>query len=376
MPNMDLTRIMILSRSGKDGALQYLEQTKPNGAFAPAPTAITKTIFPQFATNVDWLGRVCVVLGLTDGTFGFVMEASEYEHSVWTPPISLGGVFHGHPIKMKRNRDGRLAVFSIAAAIGEAGPVSHACQTKPMEDPTGQVWSDFESLGGAAQSITIGQNGDGTLIVFALQADGTVWFTQQDKPVPGTGWSDWAGLGGHVSRMEVISKPNGTVMLFTVQKDGSIATRSQQDASKRSWQAEWVTVATDNLIGEISQMGVAQNADGSIMLVVMDETYLSAQSLTEAGWSGWLHFHDAVPATHMSIMRNANGALDLFVGDDTTSTITHLATQPFPNAPLWRPVDLVLTKEATSMACVLDRTFVPGEHLGPLDADARMFRVG
>lgn len=373
MANLDLSRIMVLYLSSSISALQYLEQTTPGGVFASGPTQITDAHFSKFATQTDWLGRVCAVLGMTDGQFGFVMEASTFEHAVWTQPISLGKEFSGKDIHLARNRDGRLEVFSISAAIGQAGNVIHAYQTKPMEDPASQAWSDFEDLGGTATSITIGKNGDGTLIVFALQEDGSIWFTEQEKPLPGTEWTGWTGLGGSASHIDVISKPDGTVVLFAIQKDGTIASRSQQDASKHTWQDEWVDLTSGILLGPVQNMALAQNADGSIMVVAVDKTYIWAQSLTPSGWSGWLHFHEAQPMSELSLIMNADGRLDMFAGDRGSSTIKQLCTQTFPNAPLWRPVDFELSTEATGMACVLDRTFVPGEHM---DMDERQLCVG
>jgi len=62
-------------------------------------------------------------------------------------------------------------------------------------------WSGWASLGGWIDELTVGQNADGRMEVFARGSDHALWHNWQTAP--NSGWSGWASLGGWIDRLTV-----------------------------------------------------------------------------------------------------------------------------------------------------------------------------
>lgn len=111
---------------------------------------------------------------------------SELSGSVWTGPVSLGGILTSDPSAVAWG-NGRLDVFGR----GTDGALWHIWR----DGPPGSAWSGWESLGGV---ITGGPDacsmGPGHLDVYVRGTDNGLyhkWFSN--------GWSDWVGLGGQLT---------------------------------------------------------------------------------------------------------------------------------------------------------------------------------
>jgi len=69
-------------------------------------------------------------------------------------------------------------------------------QTAPSND-----WSGWASLDGWVGQISVGQNADGQLEIFARGSDGALSHNRQTAP--NNGWSGWGSLGGWIDILDV-----------------------------------------------------------------------------------------------------------------------------------------------------------------------------
>ncbi|HTD34213.1 MAG TPA: protease pro-enzyme activation domain-containing protein [Candidatus Elarobacter sp.] len=143
----------------------------------------------------------------------------------WSAWASLGhpaSPFQVGDPRISNNQDGRLEVF----ALGQDGNVYHVWQTAPNNG-----WSGWASLGKPASPIAngapfVGRDQDGRIEVFATGNDGTVYHIWQTAP--NNGWSAWAALtpkpsGVSLSGLGAVgNESNGSLSVFTIGNDGSM----------------------------------------------------------------------------------------------------------------------------------------------------------
>jgi acylphosphatase len=99
----------------------------------------------------------------------------------WSGWASLGGLID--LLTVGNNQDGRLEVF----ARGMDQALWHIWQVAPNNG-----WSGWGSLGGQIDLLTVGNNQDGRLEVFARGTDQALWHIWQ--VAPNNGWSGWDSL--------------------------------------------------------------------------------------------------------------------------------------------------------------------------------------
>ena len=73
-------------------------------------------------------------------------------------------------------------------------------------------WSGWESLGGWIDDLSVAQNNDGRMEVFARGADQSLWHKWQTTP--NSGWSGWESLGGWVDMISVGHNADGRLEVF------------------------------------------------------------------------------------------------------------------------------------------------------------------
>jgi len=97
--------------------------------------------------------------------------------------------------KVAQNADGRLEIFAI---VGTDNTLWHIWQTRANDGTSNLVWSSWAQLGdhNGISGLTIAQNADGRLEVFALGVDTTIWHIWQTEHI--AGWSSWQSLGSEL----------------------------------------------------------------------------------------------------------------------------------------------------------------------------------
>jgi virginiamycin B lyase len=144
-----------------------------------------------------------------------------------------------------RNVDGRLELF----ALNDDGNVYHNWQTSVNSGLSG--WSGWNQLGNfpntipasgggayGAEPACMGQNRDGTLMVFAYgngpdggsgceEGAGQMYFATQTQTTPGGTWSDWSTIPGcflssAIGQCSAAQNEDGRVELFVPDQHGHI----------------------------------------------------------------------------------------------------------------------------------------------------------
>jgi hypothetical protein len=221
--------------------------------------------------------------------------------------FSLGGNFANFPgaLAVGSNTDGRQELF----AIGWDGTVYHNWQG--WGEWAGR-WSWWASLGGSAQSITVGQEADGRLTAYALWTDHSVRYI--DEVYGSANWNQaWVNLGGWAFSISVGRNADGRQEVFHVGTDGAVWHR-WQTAANGLW-SDWQS------LGGLftSQLQVATNADGRLQVfaISLDGTVrtvaqTSSESPPNDAWldSQWYSLGDQ--AWQVAVGRNADGRLEVF----------------------------------------------------------------
>ncbi|GGS82925.1 hypothetical protein ACFFV7_45420 [Nonomuraea spiralis] len=206
-----------------------------------------------------------------------------------------------------QNADGRLEVF----ARGNDDALIHTYQTRPNND-----WSFWSSLGGGlAGQPAVARNADGRLEAFSITEDGALWHMWQIAP--NSGWSDWQTLGGRLSSSPVLAmNPDGRLEVFAVGADGDLV-HLWQVAPSNGW-SSW-----ESLGGRLrhpipgrraASLDVIANHDGrlEVFAVGSDNDLLHIwQPAPWSGWSEWASLGGRL-LTAPAAQRNLDGRLEVF----------------------------------------------------------------
>jgi hypothetical protein len=228
--------------------------------------------------------------------------------------FSLGGNFSGYQgtLAVGSNTDGRQELF----AVDEYGTVYHSWQGWGAWQGT---WSGWASLGGSAQTITVGQEADGRLTAYALWNDNSVRYIDE---VYGSGdWNQaWVNLGGWAFSISVGRNADGRQEVFHIGTDGAVWHR-WQTAANGPW-SDWQSLGAGGGAGT-GQLQVATNADGRLQVFVTQTNgtvWTVAQTSSESppndAWldSQWYSLGDR--AWQVVVGRNADGRLEVFDLED------------------------------------------------------------
>ncbi|HEX2685575.1 MAG TPA: hypothetical protein VHN14_03115, partial [Kofleriaceae bacterium] len=71
----------------------------------------------------------------------------------------------------------------------------------------GGAWTGWASLGGWIDELSIAQNQDGRLEVFARGSDGALYHIWQ--VAPGGAWTGWVSLGGWIDLLDAAQNARG-----------------------------------------------------------------------------------------------------------------------------------------------------------------------
>src|SRR5579859_448329 len=144
------------------------------------------------------------------------------------------------------------------------------------------MWTSLGGPGTAVANLSLAINSDGHLEVFALTIDQHVWHTWQVSP--GGEWAAWTALTG--------------------------------DSDMRT------------------AIAVAQNADTRLELFGVDPSgavWQSSQSAPNSDWSAWSQLNNPEPAAALTVTRNADGRLEIFLAPTSSTGNVWHAYQTMPN---------------------------------------------
>ncbi len=167
----------------------------------------------------------------------------------------------------------------------------------------------------------VGQNADGHLDVFKIDADGQLrhrWQKESDGD-----WSSWSSLGGWLSPgFAIASAADGRMEAFAVDREKQTLQCIVQETPNRSSWSAWT-----NLGGAIRPpVAVAQDAEGRLEVFAVSASGGSAQHLRQTtprgGWSEWKDLGGALQPALVSA-RNQDGRLEIFGVDAVKHTLVH-----------------------------------------------------
>ncbi|HEY3863940.1 MAG TPA: two-component regulator propeller domain-containing protein [Verrucomicrobiae bacterium] len=161
----------------------------------------------------------------------------------------------------------------------------------------------------AAGKPVVGQNANGELAVFKVDADGQLRYSWR-KPANGD-WSSWTALGGSFyPGMAVGRDAHGQLSIFAVEQSTHALKYAHQIGSNGPAWSAWA-----GLGGNVQPpLTVAAGVDGRLMVFADDLAGRSARSIhqTEAGgWSDWSDLGGNV-APPLAVCANRDGRLELF----------------------------------------------------------------
>jgi hypothetical protein len=169
-------------------------------------------------------------------------------------------------------------------------------------------WSNWYSLGGYVQSITVGRDASGRLEVCALGTNNVLYVNRQSFP-NSIAFNGWQNLGGHaLQQLTLANDASGRLTVFALGSDHAVYNK-QQDSSG-TW-GGWGT-----LYGYVQSIAAGRDALGRMEVVAVgfdDQVYAIRQTAANGPWGNWSAWGlgGTWPGT-VTLGNEANGALDVF----------------------------------------------------------------
>ena len=261
-----------------------------------------------------------------------VVRSQETANSGWGSQLLRIG--HGlRRIDAAINQDGRVEVI----ALGGDGTVYSIAQATTGSRLVEAEWVT-RSLGREdVRGIAVSRDGDGCLVAFALEADGSVSFRKQ--AVPNGGFDPWISLQGHdLTRISASRQAAGSITIFALGGDTSLYSRTQVHPGEtwRPWVkvmdgpvSDWSATDSDTGLLEVAALwspGVrfrVQTADGryfrSNARVEVPQTGVLAPS---SGTPLEPFIEKDVPVHKLSLRRAPDGGVRLVVLNDAGEVYT------------------------------------------------------
>ena len=279
-----------------------------------------------------------------------VGSVSSGANAGWSKWEAFGHI-QGHrelvPAAVGQNQDGRLEVFEVDVN----GNLWHVWQNSPNGN-----WHMARNLGKPSgktlsHSVHVGQNQNGSLAVFVVDAGGTVWNRQQTSPNGSLG--NWQDLGKPrnpkytsinkgdvpVGNIAVGQNQNGRLELIALGSDKNLWRKYQTDPNK-GWSHEWEIFGkkpSGVRLESDTRLAVARNRDGRMEVFVrgyeipasdtkvepdieqsgssLGKIWHFSQTEPNKGWSDWRLFgrpSDNIVPSDVWVGHNADGRIDVF----------------------------------------------------------------
>jgi hypothetical protein len=252
----------------------------------------------------------------------------------WTDWISLGG--HIDLLSVVRGSAGRLEIF----ARGVDKALWHIRQLSDSK------WSEWESLGGQIDMLAAGINKDKSLEVFARGIDNILRYLRQKTP--DGEWSNWITLAdpmnGPIDMLAIGSNGDGFLEIFARGADKALWHVKQLSLEDNKW-GDW-----QSLGNQIDMLMVGTSKDRLLEIFArgMDKALWHIWQKTDKGdWSGWATLGGPLngPIDMLAVGNSKDGSLQVFARsmDRVIWNISQLPSSKLPDSVwgkwvcLWNP---------------------------------------
>src|SRR5262245_13794394 len=180
------------------------------------------------------------------------------------------------------------------------------------------MWTTLGHPGQVVADLSLGINGDGRLEVFALTNQQQIWHIWQVSP--GGDWAGWSLLSSAsvtASAIAVGQNADTRLELFGIDTGGAVL-HSWQLAPSADWSdwSDWSPMVNPEPGGGLT---VVRSADGRLEIFltpsnVASNVWHAYQATPNGGWSEWSPLGEPIglPIGHLRGAQNADGRLELF----------------------------------------------------------------
>lgn len=236
----------------------------------------------------------------------------------WSDWMNLGGAVQPQ-VAVGQDLDGRLEVFAVNAA-GDS--VKHIWQTG-----TNGAWSSWSDLGGAVYPwLAVCRNKDGRLELFGTQSNHTLVHCYEETPNASDNWSQWESLGGSIQPGFVAAKNTvGILEVFAVNSTNASVDRiCQASPSESTRWAPW-----DNFGQHVKPaLAVGKTGSGRLEIFAVDSKNSDLLHRWEKRnngsdlWSAWKAVAKEVQSAP-AVEKNEDGDLEIFATGLNSGKIIH-----------------------------------------------------
>lgn len=371
------------------GTLEYKDQTSENGGYLENPTSLAQVSFASNHLNASVTQEGYVSLLATqvsDGQPIYIRERrNEQTGERFAEPQELGlpsGVSQCLDTLLINGVTGRQNVFLTSASADNAiwwkhqnpntvseetitvtppGTDTPIEVTVPVEHPPAQIWSDWQQLPGALQSLAATQNGDNRIVLVGVNASGSAYLTLQssDRPSVVEGWEEWQDISGGLSGFEqLICGIDGASIVHVFARIGmSIYMKVQTQVGSSSF-SDWVLFASFADVVQAMAVDVSSNCGLYLVALVGSGSIgtIYAKYQTDAGgpiWSVPQAIAQVASDSTLTLQANADTTLTLFALDNGDNSAAYLTQQSLAH---WSAVWTSLGGPYASIATTEDIT--------------------
>ncbi len=159
-----------------------------------------------------------------------------------------------------------------------------------------------------ASIVSVVNNADGRLEIFARGNDGACWHNWQKNP--NSNWKGWSSLGGGITDVPQTGRnSDGRLEVFARGTDGNLYHRYQDDAGG-AWNPNWyntgIAMGWNTAVGTLS--------DGRMEIFVRGtngQVYHQWQNTPSGGWSSWASLGGGITDWPV-VATNMNNKLEVF----------------------------------------------------------------
>jgi hypothetical protein len=164
------------------------------------------------------------------------------------------------------------------------------------QETPGGPWSAWSGIWDGSSpaglvSVAAAQQNDGTVRIWALDADNALYSNAQTSP--GSDWTGWSGAGWSGApplRMIAASQQGGSrgAQLWGIDTTGQLRS-TYQETPGGPWSA-WSGIWNGSSPSDLISVAAAQQNDGTVRIWVVDVNYAlysNAQTSPGGDWTGW-----------------------------------------------------------------------------------------
>lgn len=251
-----------------------------------------------------------------DGGVWSTYYDSRVANPKWEAWFPLGGkVRPGTQVTAVSTVEGGISLF----VVGLDDAIWSAYYDPRVANPK---WTDWFSLGGKARAgttISAVSAAYGSVSLFIVGANGSVWSKYFDARVANAKWSDWFSLGGGVkigSDIAAISTVEGGISLFVVGLDDAVWSSYFDPRIPNAKWVDWFSLGGKIRAGNSVTAVSASKGSTSLFVVGMDNTvwsrYFDAR-IPNAKWVDWFSLGGIIlGGTEISAVSAVEGGISLF----------------------------------------------------------------